>query len=141
MIYITGDTHRDFGRIIDFCEENETTKDDVLIILGDAGINYFLDSSDYDLKWELSALEVTLFCVHGNHEERPFLIEDYQEKAWRGGVVYCEEEFPNLLFAKDGEIYDFDGKKAIVIGGVYSVDKYARICGSAPMVRFGTAFR
>lgn len=49
MIYITGDTHRDFGRIIDFCEENETTKDDILIILGDAGINYFLDSSDYDL--------------------------------------------------------------------------------------------
>ena len=42
MIYITGDTHRDFGRIFDFCEENGTTKDDVLIILGDAGINYFL---------------------------------------------------------------------------------------------------
>ena len=132
MIYITGDTHRDFGRIFDFCEENGTTKEDVLIILGDAGINYDLDISDYNLKWQLSALEVTLLCVHGNHEERPFLIDGYEEKTWRGGVVYCEEEFPNLLFAKDGEIYDFDGIKSVVIGGAYSVDKYARIYGFAP---------
>lgn len=132
MIYITGDIHRDFGRIFNFCEENGTTKDDVLIILGDAGINYWLDNSDRDLKWELSALEVTLFCVHGNHEERPFLIKGYKEKAWRGGVVYYEEEFSDLLFAKDGEIYDFDGMKTVVIGGAYSVDKYARICGNAP---------
>ena len=46
---------------------------------------------------------------------------------WHGGIVYCEDEFPNLLFAKDGEIYDFDGKKAIAIGGAYSIDKYYRL--------------
>lgn len=132
MIYITGDTHREFDRIFAFCEETETTRDDVLIILGDAAINYSLGDSDWNLKWELSALEVTLFCIHGNHEERPFLIDTYEEKVWRGGVVYYEKEFPNLLFAKDGEIYDFDGLKTVVIGGAYSVDKYARIYGSAP---------
>ena len=38
-----------------------------------------------------------------------------------------EEEYPNLLFAKDGEIYDLDGKKAIVMGGAYSVDKWYRL--------------
>lgn len=132
MIYITGDTHREFDRIFDFCAENGTSADDVLIILGDAGINYYLDESDRDLKRELSTLEITLFCVHGNHEERPFLIDSYGEKPWRGGIVYYEEEFPNLLFAKDGEIYDFDGLKTIVIGGAYSIDKYARIYGNAP---------
>lgn len=57
---------------------------------------------------------------------RPFELE-YEEMEWRGGVVYYEEEYPNLLFAKDGEIYDFDGKKAIAIGGAYSVDKYYRL--------------
>jgi len=31
------------------------------------------------------------------------------------------------LFAKDGEIYDIDGKKCIVIGGAYSVDKEMRL--------------
>ena len=41
-------------------------------------------------------------------------------KNWHDGVVYYEPEFPNILFAKDGEIYDFDGKKALVIGGAYS---------------------
>ena len=30
MIVLTGDTHRDFDRIEVFCEENCTTKDDIL---------------------------------------------------------------------------------------------------------------
>ena len=132
MIYLTGDTHRDFDRIFDFCADNDTTTDDVLIILGDAGINLFLDESDRELKKVLSTLEVTLFCIHGNHEERPFMIDSYIEKEWNGGVVYYEEEFPNLLFAKDGEIYDLEGRKAIAIGGAYSVDKFYRLSGHAP---------
>ena len=47
-------------------------------------------------------------------------------------MVYYEEKYPNLLFAKDGEIYDFDGKKAVVIGGAYSVDKYYRLRNYMP---------
>ena len=46
---------------------------------------------------------------------------------WRGGMVYYEEEFPDLLFAKDGEVFELDGKKAIVMGGAYSVDKMIRL--------------
>ena len=38
-----------------------------------------------------------------------------------------EDAYPNLLFAKDGEIYDLDGKKVLVIGGAYSVDKHYRL--------------
>lgn len=125
-VYLTGDTHRDFGRIFQFCEEYGTTVDDILVILGDAGINYFCDSRDTQLKSELSELPITLLCIHGNHEERPYEL-GYDEMEWHGGIVYYEEPFPNLLFAKDGEIYDFDGKKAIAIGGAYSVDKYYRL--------------
>ncbi|MDE7297268.1 MAG: metallophosphoesterase, partial [Lachnospiraceae bacterium] len=40
MIYITGDTHGQFGRIEAFCKRFGTSKDDVMIILGDAGINF-----------------------------------------------------------------------------------------------------
>lgn len=52
MIYITGDTHGYFKHIKSFCEENHTTKEDVLIILGDAGINYYgqYDYRDRNLK-------------------------------------------------------------------------------------------
>ena len=58
---------------------------------------------------------------------RPESISSYKEISWHDGAVYIEEEFPNLLFAKDGEIYDLDSKKAIAIGGAYSVDKFYRL--------------
>lgn len=127
MIWLTSDTHRHFERIFEFCEKNQTSTEDILIILGDAGINFCLDKRDRTLKEYLSTLEITLLCIHGNHEERPFMIKSYTEKEWHGGVVFYEEEFPNLLFAKDGEIYELGGKKAIVIGGAYSVDKHYRL--------------
>lgn len=131
--YITGDTHRDFERIAEFCYENGTKEEDVMIILGDAGINYWCDVSDQILKEELSEIPITFFCVHGNHEERPLESgADYEEKKWQGGIVYVEEKYPNILFAKDGEIYDFHGKSVMAIGGAYSVDKYYRIANELP---------
>lgn len=46
MIYITGDTHGDFRNVERFCKKMQTSKDDVLIILGDAGINYYGPEQD-----------------------------------------------------------------------------------------------
>ena len=132
MIYITGDVHGNFDRIEEFCNEYETTEDDILIILGDSGINFYLDERDIELKERLYRLSITLFCIHGNHEERPDLVGGYEEKSWREGQVYYEEEYPKILFAIDGETYDFNGKKAIAIGGAYSVDKFYRISGNLP---------
>ena len=86
-IFITGDTHRDFSRIYNFCERQGTTKDDIMIILGDAGINYYLLGMDDNLKAELDLMPITLFCIHGNHEERPFNIPTYEEREWHCGIV------------------------------------------------------
>ena len=127
MIYITGDKHADFKDVFLFCKENETTRDDIMIVLGDAGINYFLNLRDLILKRKLSELPITLFCVHGNHEERPENIDTYITKEFNNGIVYYEEEFPNILFGKDGEIYNFNGNSTLVIGGAYSVDKEFRV--------------
>lgn len=127
MIYITGDTHGYFDRIEDFCWNMNTTSDDILIILGDSGINYSGLILDLSKKRCLESLPLTIFAIHGNHEQRPHTIESYREKKWHGGSVYFEEEFPSILFAKDGEIYDFNGKKTIVIGGAYSIDKDYRL--------------
>ena len=41
--------------------------------------------------------------------------------------MYVEEEYPNILFAKDGEIFELDGYQTIAIGGVHSIDKMMRI--------------
>lgn len=58
MIYITGDTHGDFSRIETFCRKMKTTTEDVLIILGDAGINYYGRDRDRLQKEEISRLPV-----------------------------------------------------------------------------------
>lgn len=126
MIYITGDMHREFTRVLDLCYTIHTTKDDILIILGDAGINYY-GQKDIELKQQLNSLPITLFCIHGNHEQRPENIDTYKERIFKGGIVYCEKKYPSLLFAKDGEIYNLNNKKVLVIGGAYSVDKEIRI--------------
>lgn len=127
MIYITGDKHRDFSSIYKFCRKYKTTLNDTMIILGDTGINYFLNTKDVTLKKKLSKYPITLFCVHGNHEERPENISSYKTKEFHNGLVYYEEEYPNILFAKDGEIYNFNNMKTLVVGGACSVDKDYRI--------------
>ena len=123
MIYITGDTHRDFSRLnrVEFKEE------DMLIILGDAGINYCLNEEDNRFKEYLKKYNVKMFCIRGNHEERPENIRTYKEINMFGGKVYVEDNYPYLIFSKDGEEYTIDGKKILVIGGAYSVDKEYRI--------------
>lgn len=123
MIYITGDIHRDFSRIYKLKKDS----DNMLIVLGDVGINYYLNEEDKNCKEHLKKLKLKLFCVRGNHEERPEKISTYKEVEMFGGKVFIEEEYPNLIFAKDGETYNIDGKKILVIGGAYSVDKQYRL--------------
>lgn len=127
MVYITGDTHGSFERIERFCERMNTSQDDLLIILGDAGINFGSVTRTRLRKQILSKLPITLFCIHGNHERRPATLPEYKLIPWRNGEVWVDEEFPNILFAKDGDIYDLDGNKTIVLGGAYSVDKHYRL--------------
>lgn len=122
MIYITGDTHRDFKRIEKFCYKFKTTKEDMLIILGDSGINYF-GELDNKLKEYLQSLPITFLLVYGNHEQRPENISSYQEINMFNGVVYKENNYPNLIFLKDSEIYDINNLKILVIGGAFSINK------------------
>ena len=131
MIYVTGDTHGDFDRIANFCARMNTKPSDIMIILGDAGINFYGGWRDLYKKEFVSKLPITLFCIHGNHERRPATIATYVEKEWHGGNVYVEERYPSILFAKDGEVYELNGKRTIVIGGAYSIDWMLRTPGQS----------
>lgn len=121
--FITGDKHRNFGNVKRFCRNMHTRRKDVLIVLGDAGFNYFEDFRDDELKKEVSELNITLFCLHGNKENRPQNIGTYGIRNFCEGKVYYEPKYPNIFFAIDGEIYTFEGKKYMVVGGAHSVDK------------------
>lgn len=139
MIYITGDCHGEFAKIRRFCMEMETTREDIMIILGDAGINISNGLKNLRKKQMLSQLPITLFCIHGNHEMRPTRVvqvdqwggrtdrKAYRLRDWHGGRVYVESAFPSILFARDGEVYDLDGTAALVVGGDYSPDKPMRL--------------
>lgn len=135
--YITGDKHGNFKdlKVSALGHEN-------LIVLGDSGINYMVNKTDKNNKYkytdtihssifknkikkELS--KTTIFCIHGNHEARAETVEGYQVVDFCGGKAVTQKEFPNIVFGIDGEIYTFNNKQYIVIGGAYSVDKEYRL--------------
>lgn len=133
MIYITGDTHRNFDRIEYFCDSMKTTKDDLMIILGDAGINYYGKRDDRRFKRYIESLPITFMLIRGNHESRP-------DQSWPtrtkltdtySGTFIIEPDYPSILYAQDGRMYSLNTengwKNAFVIGGAYSVDKYYRL--------------
>ena len=132
MVVLTGDTHGKFNRIWDYCKKYSANKADNIVILGDAGINFAGGARDEMVKLGLKNLPCTLLMIHGNHEMRPERAGSYEEIEWHGGMVYVEPAYPNLLFAKDGEIYDIAGQRCIAVGGAYSIDKPWRLAQGWP---------
>ena len=127
IVYFTGDIHgRELG-VVRYSKKFGLTDSDTIVLLGDVAANYFHDERDLIMKSRLNSVEPTILCVHGNHENRPSNIPSYKTKIWNGGLVWYEEEYPNILFAKDGDIYTLEGLSYLVIGGAYSVDKHFRI--------------
>ena len=127
MTYITGDTHGFFHRYYEFTARMQPAPDDVMIVLGDAALNYYGAERDASRKYFVNSFPFATFCIHGNHEMRPWDVPGMKTRDYRGGMVWYEEQYPKIFYAKDGEVYDFDGFKCIVIGGAYSVDKYIRL--------------
>lgn len=127
QVFLTGDTHGQFDRIVQFCNRQEVVPENTFVILGDVGVNYYGDRRDKRNKELLAEIPVTFFCLHGNHEMRPSKELGYELSEYHGGQVWVQPEYPNILFAIDGEIYDFNGNSCIVIGGAYSVDKFYRL--------------
>lgn len=127
---ITGDTHgRVIDRLNDINFEKYPPEETALIILGDAGINYYLNKSDRKLKEKIQSAGYTIYCVRGNHEERPENLPNI-EKIVDNNVlneIYYEPDYPNIRYFIDGEKYFINGYSCLVIGGAYSVDKYYRL--------------
>lgn len=131
---ITGDTHRGVrSRIKAIMSQacNATLKPEELgiIILGDVGLNCYLDSSDDRLKYQINNLGPQIYCLRGNHEERPENIPGMKltlDMETASGV-WQEKKYPNIKYLVDGQTYWFGGYKCLALGGAYSVDKYWRL--------------
>ncbi|MDL2301776.1 metallophosphoesterase [Lachnospiraceae bacterium OttesenSCG-928-D06] len=124
MIYITGDCHGDFRRLNKdiFPEQNEMTKDDCVIICGDFGGIWDMDTENSKEKWWLDWLQdksfTTLF-IDGNHENFDRLY-NYPVEEWNGGKVHKIRQ--SVIHLMRGQVFEIDKKKIFVFGGASSHD-------------------
>lgn len=133
-VFVTGDVHGklDIGKNYNrhFKEAASLTKDDILIIAGDAGIIWagfnkkhgIMDRDKrligiYDRRPYMTAF------VDGNHENHQALNE-YPVEMWNGGKIHRIS--PSVVHLMRGECYEISGKKFFVMGGADSVDKIWR---------------
>lgn len=124
---IHGDFHGYFENL--YALQELHNPETAIICLGDTGINYFLNDIDESKKEKLNSLGCYLYLVRGNHEMRPEHLKNIQDLNDNNvnGIVMYEPQFPNIRYFKDGGEYIINGKKTLVIGGAYSVDKWYRL--------------
>lgn len=126
---VRGDTHGHFNWMCNGALDTYKPEETAIIILGDAGFNFYLNNTDDRKKAEVNARGYRFYCVRGNHEARPQDVDGMKATfdAAVDGWVYLQEEYPNIRYFMDYGIYTLDGYSAAVIGGAYSVDKWWRL--------------
>lgn len=137
---LTGDMHGGMatvtrlGNIARNMLDEQKIEETAVIILGDAGLNFYLNNTDKKYKKMINSMGICVYCVRGNHEERPENLGydlDYDPEV--KGLVYLDPNFENIKYLVDGEEYWFGDHSALVIGGAYSIDKRYRLARAGYM--------
>lgn len=155
-IYLMGDIHGNWKPVRDLYQRHPYTfnaNENTLILLGDAGLNFFFNHRDEEFKKKLGKFPFTYFVVRGNHEERPSNCAQNKPNAWHmetmwGNCVWVENDYPYIKYAMDTVAFynipygiDYQSPenpadddieiplyyKTLIIPGAYSVDKYRRL--------------
>lgn len=126
---VRGDTHGNFSWMYNGSLDNYKPEETAIIILGDAGFNFYLNKNDEHKKKEINECGYTFYCVRGNHEARPSdipgMLEVFDSEV--NGYIYVQSEYLHIRYFKDYGIYNINGYSVGVIGGAYSVDKWYRL--------------
>lgn len=141
-IFMTADLHGDYRPIRDFAKLMEgkgtpLTIFDTIIVLGDAGFNFFLDRRDEKLKRKLGEYKIQFFVIRGNHEQRASICAEKNPDDWTLEPYYCnfvlvEKKFSYIKYALDIPAHyqiPIEGESVQVLSlpGAYSVDKEFRL--------------
>ncbi len=142
-VFITGDKHRNFYDLVRastgaavynmFGKQCQLNEGDTVVLLGDSEINYVDEQININaVKRFVAEIPFNFFVIHGNHENRASNVKGYEEVNYCGGKALMQPNYPNIIFAIDGEVYELPDKdgnvlKCMAIGGAYSVDKYLRL--------------
>ena len=123
-LFVTGDTHGG----LDMSKLNsrhfkcaDLTKDDILVIMGDAG--FIWSDSATEKFWQkfLDDKPWTTFCVLGNHENYD-RIEELPTTTFGGEMCYKVND--SIYYALSGKVYDLCGQKCLVVNGADSHDVF-----------------
>ena len=120
MIYLISDPHGvsriGIERYLEVCTES-----DLLIILGDLGLNFQDTEENREFtQWFLS-LDKPIALVEGNHENHAFL-NSFPEDVWCGGAVHRLSD--TIVRLRRGNVYNINGKTFFVMGGCKSSAKW-----------------
>ena len=140
-IYVFGDLHGSYKPVRDFYNYYKDNPDfnfdgtDTIILLGDAGLNYYFNYRDDNFKNALCKYPFTYFVIRGNHEERPSICMEKEPEKWTmeefwENKVYVEKEHPKIKYAMDiPSSYYIEELDCLFLSipGAYSVDKEYRL--------------
>ena len=123
MIYITGDTHGEYGRFSNKRMKKhgmELTEKDYVIVCGDFGLCWAKDRTfEYNCK-NLAEKKYTILWIQGNHENYD-MISEYPIEEWHGGKVRHIVR-DKIILLERGQVFEIDGKTFFTFGGASSHD-------------------
>ena len=123
MIFVTGDTHGEQGRMLWLLRQEPLRSGDTLIVCGDFGYLFSGSEAEADFLDHLEQHPATICFVDGNHENFP-LISAFPEEVWNGGRIHRIRK--NVIHLMRGQVFTLEGRRFFTMGGAYSIDKYRR---------------
>lgn len=128
MIYIMGDTHGDMSRFT-YPIDNDWTSDDKIIICGDFGFIWELESNENKYRIESEKLKTLeskpyeILFISGNHENFDRL-KQFPTRIRYGGKV--KQIRKNIFLLMRGQLFTIENHTFFTMGGAYSIDKSRR---------------
>lgn len=123
MIYVTGDTHGEYGRFSKRKFQKtgiELTEKDYVIVCGDFGLCWERNATflyECDL---FKRRPFTVLWVQGNHENYD-MISEFPVEEWNGGKVRHIVRDKVILLER-GQVFTIEGKTFFTFGGAASHD-------------------
>lgn len=121
-LFVTGDTHGglDMSKLNSrHFKCNDLTKEDILVIMGDAGFIWADSSQERFWQKFLNDKPWTTFCVLGNHENYD-RVEQLPTTTFGGEECYQVSD--SIYYAMTGKIYHLCGQDCLVMNGADSHD-------------------
>ena len=114
MIYFLSDVHENINFVGLQKYLEIATKNDLLIILGDIGLNFSDNKENRNFTEKFLRINKNIAFIEGNHENFAFL-DGFPVEEWKGGKVNRISK--NIVRLMRGNIYDIDERKFFAFGG------------------------